>query len=323
MITHECGIAGFMKLNRDCNIRYDNLEAMFEALEQRGTDATGFCYSRNKEPVVVKVADKATVALKSGKFKKHLELAAESPWGLFHCRAATNGSARNNKNNHPIYSRESLIIHNGIVQSKKIHKNKAGTTDTEDILLSLDKLGLKGIEKISGSMAIAYHKFAEPNSFYLYRHWAPIQFWITDSMIVFASTDFILEYAFVLQKVKPMQLPEDSFYRLSPKGLKFINTYKPANGYLYSNYYNSDFVGTTWYYNSKPQSDATAFEEAAKRLNLPTDTTAPGDFVPLKYRLKSWAHKGSKIVRARYTPWWGHNGYKHVEEADYAKIETP
>jgi len=186
-----CGIAGFVK-QRNVVIGADKLEQLLLQLQNRGHDATGLAYRNDGHIVVCKRKGTASQVLKDATFRKQLARAGESPWALFHCRQATNGSPNKSCNNHPIWSDKGLIIHNGVVWDVPAPITKVGNTDTEDLLRYLDTKGFSGLNEISGTAAFGYVKFEHPESIYIYTHLAPLAFTANDDAFFFASISNML-----------------------------------------------------------------------------------------------------------------------------------
>ena len=228
-----CGIAGFVKQDQNSTIQSHRLVTLLKGLETRGQDATGFAYFTNKN-YVIKGNYTASKFLKKREVKRQLVEAGKARWALFHTRAATNGTAANNRNNHPIWSKEGLIIHNGIIwTSEKLQKQ--GDTDTEELLLLMEKFGkLEGIKKVSGWLSIAYHPFSEPNVIYLYHSCslAPLWWAFDNGILFFASTKEILLGAFPVKVVQ--EVPKGILYKVEYGKVTEVGKAEPKLCYVYS-----------------------------------------------------------------------------------------
>jgi len=227
-----CGIAGFVKQDQNSTIQSHRLVTLLKGLETRGQDATGFAYFTNKN-YVIKGNYTASKFLKKREVKRQLVEAGKARWALFHTRAATNGTAANNRNNHPIWSKEGLIIHNGIIwTSEKLQKQ--GDTDTEELLLLMEKFGkLEGIKKVSGWLSIAYHPFSEPNVIYLYHSCslAPLWWAFDNGILFFASTKEILLGAFPVKVVQ--EVPKGILYKVEYGKVTEVGKAEPELSYVY------------------------------------------------------------------------------------------
>ena len=220
-----CGIAGFDKEDIS-TIPPHRLHKLLTALEERGHDAAGFSYKPHDESIsVIKGKYTASKFLKIRKVKKELAKAGKAKWGLFHTRAATNGTPSNNKNNHPIWSDKGMIIHNGIVWSTEKVKTQ-GETDSEKLLVLIDKLGLEeAIKRISGWLAFAYVSLDEPDVFYLYHCGAPIVWAQENGIFFFASTAEILKKAFPVKAVQA--LPANCLYKVKNGKISLVSLVHP------------------------------------------------------------------------------------------------
>jgi predicted glutamine amidotransferase len=94
---------------------------------------------------------------------------------MFHCRAKTHGTQKNNYNNMPIRSSNFILIHNGIVHATKMEGYKyQGEVDSEEILAQIEKHGIrKGLSCVGGSMAVVIKPVKE-NWIYIFRNTNPI-----------------------------------------------------------------------------------------------------------------------------------------------------
>ena len=220
-----CGIGGFYRTSED-KLSSDEIMLLLLNLQQRGIDATGVAWSNGKKICALKSPVKAEEFIESKDFQKVVNEIVSSKWALFHTRQATNGSAESNLNNHPIYNKVGLIIHNGIVNPVEGELPSKGQTDTEQILLYLQKYGWKGIEKLSGSLAIAYADFKLLDRFYLYSHLMPIVYSHRNGTFVFASTEFILRDS-VDSINKVTLLPRDKVFRMRNGELTKIQEVSP------------------------------------------------------------------------------------------------
>ena len=111
-----CGIMGYVGTSKDPELTHRLATQLLVATQSRGRDATGF-YALDD-------------ALRPQMFKRDVfasQFVKLAPWEtvrgmpvlIGHCRATTNGSERNNINNHPHVSDDNslAVVHNGIVSS--------------------------------------------------------------------------------------------------------------------------------------------------------------------------------------------------------------
>lgn len=172
---------------------------MAEESAERGTDATGVAYFVPKEKKYY--IHKNNVD--SGEFerdvmKKLKKPIGETPVCIGHVRKWTKGPPDDNNNNHPIFSKDFIMVHNGQVdKTPKIDNYKyMGTVDTELMLAQIQTSGLKdGLEKSEGTAAIALlNRRPKKKEIILYRHTNPL--WLAykkdTKTVFFASTESIL-----------------------------------------------------------------------------------------------------------------------------------
>jgi len=209
-----CGIAGYIKTkNSNFKITGNNIINTLKMLEVRGKDATGVAWQdENKKKFwVIKTPSPASDFIELEAFKSSLPDIIKSKIVLLHTRQATQGDPVDNQNNHPIHNRGGLIIHNGMVHvSETLPGN--GETDTEQIMLYIQKYGFAdGLNKVSGSMSIAYIDFKDIN-LYLYSEIMPLSYHKEREILIFASTSLILSKGFNTNPVK--DLPKMTLFKI-------------------------------------------------------------------------------------------------------------
>lgn len=254
-----CGIAGWMRYG-DAKVTENEIKRLLVNLSVRGTNATGVAWRRPdlKKVVIFKTPEIAKDYIKQPVFEKELENILNSPCVLLHTRQATHGSPQENKNNHPIMNDLGLIIHNGIVFSKESLTGET-QTDSEQILLHIQKYGWEGLKNLSGSMACAYMDFSQPG-FYLFTDGQSLT-WGYDThrkIAFFCSTADIFYKSIDVHKAKGIfpvvsmtEVPENKVYHINgtikvvaeiPK-VKY--TYTGGIPYVYqSNYYQRTLAET-------------------------------------------------------------------------------
>ena len=225
-----CGIAGWRRYGTQ---KLDEAEVtgLLKSLEIRGRDATGLCWRGAKQDWVLKTPAKATDFVEMEEYKRCMPEILESPFGLLHTRQSTHGNPSNNKNNHPIYNSKGLIIHNGIVSTKEDLPGAKGETDTEQILLHIQALGWKGLEKMSGSLTFAYLDYNK-KGFFLFTNGTMNLVWGYDfqrKIFVFASTENIVKGGLtpprVLGRIPTIGLydvPKNKVYYVGSKKISLV-----------------------------------------------------------------------------------------------------
>ena len=104
-----CGLAGF-NLSPDENVDARDLAVeLLLGIEDRGRHATGVAFFEQGEPYVQK-AD-----ITAEKFVDHLDMDARVTNAILHTRWASQGSPKNNANNHPIDVGGIMGVHNGVI----------------------------------------------------------------------------------------------------------------------------------------------------------------------------------------------------------------
>ena len=229
-----CRIASIFKYG-DTNINPEHIAEMLKRMEYAGKDATGLAFISKKEDTVwySKSPGKASDFV-SGDFvdriRKYTEL---SDIVLLHTRQATHGTFLNNDNNHPILGKQYVMIHNGVVNVKEKFTAR-GETDTEQLLLAIEKYGLKkGPEMATGSAAVILANAISKRYVYFYKtSWSPLELYRDkDNKIVYlASTQHIINGA--VNKAKTISLNSDIMYRYDTitgeiEHYKTLNIVKP------------------------------------------------------------------------------------------------
>lgn len=174
------------------------LKILSAECEARGTDATGIAYINNGRMLI----HKAPLPAHKMKFK----LSGNPKVIMGHTRMTTQGSEKNNFNNHPFYSTKLkfALAHNGILcndaelrKSEKLPKTYI-KTDSYIAVQLIDKkeaLNLDSLkymaEKVEGSFCFtALDKY---ENLYIVKGDNPIAFAKTKDCWIYASTDAILE----------------------------------------------------------------------------------------------------------------------------------
>lgn len=200
-----CGIAGFSLTEYDRVNIHKLSKALLLGIEERGTDATGAAWYDSNNNIAIQKRPVRASAFIAG-----LSIPRSAKVGLFHTRAATQGSPRSNLNNHPIRYGRIVGVHNGMVSNDdsifREHKDalgglRHGEVDSEAIFarlsLAQDSLGAygKALEDIEGSAAIAFMLAGEAkHELHIARlHQSPVN-WIKlpGGGFVFASTESTL-----------------------------------------------------------------------------------------------------------------------------------
>lgn len=216
-----CGIAGYFVQHPD-HIRPQAVQALagnlLRQIESRGRDATGYAFvSRkdNKKTHLCKAPIRASDFLKvEGHLLTKPTVSAMPRSMILHTRYATQGSPMDNRNNHPIYSKESglCMVHNGwfiddFATIEQFKLKKDAEVDTETYLRLIEKFYVQGETKtvesgiqqatqnVWGSLACAMVQGGKPEVMWLWRDQGQLSLALTDWGYVFASTKDALLHA--------------------------------------------------------------------------------------------------------------------------------
>ena len=208
---------------------------MFSLLESRGRDASGFAFITDNNLIVHKDAMKSSEFVKTEDWKE-LELPSSM---ILHTRMKTQGSEKNNANNHPLFSKNGIaIVHNGIIYNDKEifgKKQRDAEVDSESILHLLS-MKMKGdkikrlFDKVEGSFAVAVLDKYQPERLVLIKKDNPIDLYYDskDDIFYFCSEREIMQEALNIEKttVRGFNLGEKDFhfYEMQNNYALFINS---------------------------------------------------------------------------------------------------
>ena len=158
---------------------------------------------------------------------------------ILHTRMKTQGSEKNNANNHPLFSKNGIaIVHNGIIYNDKEifgKKERDAEVDSESILHLLS-MKVKGdkikrlFDKVEGSFAVAMLDKYFPERLVLIKKDNPIDLYYDskDDILYFCSEREIMQEAFNIEKVtvRGFNLGEKDFhfYEMHNNYALFINS---------------------------------------------------------------------------------------------------
>lgn len=208
-----CGIAGYM-VTHPKRISAPVLQAvsrrLLSEIEIRGRDATGYSYVSLRDKCVY-LAKAPVTASEFLKIEGHILTRSgvqRMPRAMIlHTRAATQGNPNDNKNNHPIYAKQSglCMIHNGwisnddmLVQNHKLPQD--AEVDSEVYLRLIEKFYLenpsepiessiqKATKYVFGSLACAMIQGGRTDTMWVWRDSGALAVARTDWGYAFAST---------------------------------------------------------------------------------------------------------------------------------------
>ncbi|MCZ2267836.1 MAG: hypothetical protein LC124_03180, partial [Ignavibacteriales bacterium] len=173
-----CGIMGYYSFGKTIPDK-EKITNMFSLLETRGRDACGFAFIEDNNLIVHKKPIKSSELIKEADWES-LTLPQVM---ILHTRMKTQGSEKNNANNHPLFSKNGIaIVHNGIIYNDKEifgKKERDAEVDSESILhlLSIKTKGdrIKRLfDRIEGSFAVAVIDRNDPDKLILIKKDNPI-----------------------------------------------------------------------------------------------------------------------------------------------------
>jgi len=215
-----CGIMGWYSFGNTTPDK-EKITTMFSLLESRGRDACGFAFIEDNNLIVHKKAIKSSELVKEADWKS-LTLPGVM---ILHTRMKTQGSEKNNANNHPLFSKNGIaIVHNGIIYNDKEiigKKQRDGEVDSESILhlLSAKTKGdrLKRLfDRIEGSFAVAVIDRNDPDKLILIKKDNPIDLYYDsrDDILYSCSEREIMQQSLNIESVtqRGFNLGEKDFH---------------------------------------------------------------------------------------------------------------
>jgi asparagine synthetase B (glutamine-hydrolysing) len=185
-----CGIFGWIKpkidSKTDLNLRDSLIKGLIQT-QTRGTDATGL-YTTNHG--VIKAATKASDFVKDN-IPTNL---SNCRFVIGHCRAASVGDAKKDKNAHPFESKSWILVHNGHADVKLV-PGYIYTSECDSELL-LAQIEINGITKVlksfSGTAAIVLFNKKTNKLYFWTDSTKPFALAYYHGIIFFASTKSII-----------------------------------------------------------------------------------------------------------------------------------
>jgi glucosamine 6-phosphate synthetase-like amidotransferase/phosphosugar isomerase protein len=257
-----CGIMGWYSFGHTMPDK-EKITNMFSLLESRGRDASGFAFIRDNNLIVHKDAMKSSEFVKTNEWK---DLVLPSSM-ILHTRMKTQGSEKNNANNHPLFSKNGIaIVHNGIIYNDKEifgKKERDAEVDSESILHLLS-MKMKGdkikrlFDKVEGSFAVAMLDKYFPERLVLIKKDNPIDLYYDErsDILYFCSEREIMQEALNIEKVtvRGFNLGEKDFhfYEMHNNYALFINSEGVES---YQKYYpsKSKWFDRRFHYSNTPE----------------------------------------------------------------------
>ena len=218
-----CGIAGYLDIEQRAGLdRPEIIANLLHGIEVRGRHATGYAYHEGGTTNICKADLAATDFVETAPmFTDGLDSTPRVM--LLHTRYATQGSPKNNQNNHPIYSKTTglTLIHNGWLTNERqiireFDLRKDAEVDSETVLRLIEyfkvvenkRIGTAiklAMRKLEGKFACALMSEKYPDRLWLWTSGHPLAGYRDDStgMFYFASTVSILENALIESGITP------------------------------------------------------------------------------------------------------------------------
>lgn len=240
-----CGIFGFVspQIERPGEF-YRFASRLFMESQSRGTDASGFAaLARNnlvtdKRPYAAQYFTKLSGPWRSLRGTRKVNL-------IGHTRAATCGSPRDNKNNHPFHGPRFVMAHNGWIGSHDViarhndldlktecdsevilHFLESGRTIEDGIVKvfnHLDDVGVMAVcvlDKATGNVHL-FRNFSSPCVLMRFRRWNALVFASTPRIIVDAATNIVDEWGSISDHAEMIfgnEIPAFTNVILKPNG---------------------------------------------------------------------------------------------------------
>ena len=250
-----CGIMGYYCFGSKKPDK-NKIANMFQMLESRGKDSSGFALLNEENNLIVHKAPVGSTAMIKSREWKETVLPKIM---ILHTRMKTQGSEKNNANNHPLFSKSGIaIVHNGIIYNDKEifgRKERDAEVDSEAILmlLSLKTRGdkLKRIfDRIEGSFAVAVIDKNNPAKLILIKKDNPIDMYFdsADDILYFCSERYIMQESLLIKSKssRGFNLGEDPYHYYEMKnnhalvinkdGVESYQRYFPRRDIYFSRY---------------------------------------------------------------------------------------
>lgn len=295
-----CGIAGVRSFD-GTPITGEMVCSLLLGIEHRGKDATGVAVMDSEGEIhVEKTDDTAWQFVTSKKTQSFLdEYLPTATMVLLHTRAATQGSPLRNENNHPVFSGNAAIVHNGVVHNERQlytewKAEQKAEVDSDIFRAAFDTFGInrelyKHLAEVRGSAAVAAFSKEDPTKLFLMRSGSPIVLGCNKSLLMWASTQQTLFKAFdqweeihgltVHRRGAPDmswgEFPDDTGFVIGPSGKENHFPFRTLLGQYSKPSYSRQESG----YNDRRQKWAREAEKDAQKkmetVETPTTRTQP------------------------------------------------
>ena len=213
-----CGIGGLY--NTEYNER--DFEDLFWMIADRGMHAAGVAWlPRGKTQVQVQKAPKSSRYLVERGIAKYV--GTDNLYVMQHARYTTQGSVKNNNNNHPVLYDNIVLTHNGVIANddeglRLLGRARRYEVDTEAVAagLSLEDVGWV-YEHLQGPMALAWVDRNDPEIVNLIRNeFNPLHIArLDDGGVAWSSRPYMMGHLGIADSWEAMPY---RLYRLHPDG---------------------------------------------------------------------------------------------------------
>jgi len=237
-----CGIVGVIK-KKGASItprEFVDFQILLDCAEARGSDATGVIYIyENGEIVCMKSPSKSIKVTDFLPYRENLRAI------LGHTRASTGGSPSDNKNNHPHYTKNWALIHNGVCSNSIDRKDLDLETscDTEEFVatfeltaettldLTEEKIITKSLNHMSGSWSLAFVNKQSANIYLTTNGRSPLDVISVKDGLYFASSEKYFESTSIKNKIEALTTTLGFKPKLKKNVLqiKQYNSFSPEN----------------------------------------------------------------------------------------------
>ncbi|MDI6880802.1 MAG: hypothetical protein QMC95_16285 [Desulfitobacteriaceae bacterium] len=210
-----CGIAGFMTKGLHPKTIFRIYTELLVRSVRRGYDATGVAVTLASGKI--SVAKGPIVSPRFVEDPVYQEVMSRQPIGVIgHTRAATKGSPKYNRNNHPLIGGNIVGVHNGGILNEaeltqRYHLSRKAEVDSEVIFALLDRIELLNEESIrqtlsllEGTYALAFQNGRDPQKIWLVR--GPGRPLVVGYDTRLETTWFASESAFILKAYKTTRI---------------------------------------------------------------------------------------------------------------------
>lgn len=247
-----CGIAGYClspKEHEQADIK-ELAGQMLLDIEHRGQHATGSAWiDRHSGGRVIRKAP-----IPASSYVKHAkDLCHRAQTAILHTRWATQGTPKNNANNHPIPRGRIVLTHNGHISNdselfKQLKVNRIGAVDSEAVTALLafgNDHPTQLLPEMEGTASLAWIEQDAPDILHLARvNSSPL--WLGQTLLgslVYGSTEETIENASIMLDTDlSWKYPanEGDYFKIKGGRVIEYSTFTPRRSYSYRNWWDVD-----------------------------------------------------------------------------------